>query len=48
MHIYDEVVLEVPINTNIKDINKVMEQEILYLKNLNIKVDTIESKYYKK
>ncbi len=48
MHIHDEVVLEVPINTNIKDINKVMEQEIPYLKNLNIKADTIESKYYKK
>ncbi len=48
MHVHDEVVLQVDEDISIDDINNIMEEEIDYLKNLKLKVDTQISYYYKK
>ncbi|MGL5711498.1 MAG: DNA polymerase [Paraclostridium sp.] len=48
MHVHDEVVLEVDKDTNIDDVNEIMEREISYMKGLNLKADTYESEYYRK
>ena len=49
MHIHDEIVLEVKKGiSSVDEVCEIMCRENIYLKNLNLKADGFESRYYKK
>lgn len=49
MHVHDEVVLEVDEKfQNIEKVNEIMSREISWAKNLPLKVEAFESRYYRK
>lgn len=47
-HVHDELILEVPLNTSVKEICALMGQTPTWLKGLNLRTDGYECEFYKK